>query len=274
MCARNSLRAERAVQADRDRLRVPHRIPERRRRLAGQQAAGAVGDGAGDHHRHVEAGLLADFGNGVDRRLGVERVEDRLDQQQVGAAVEQPAHLLAIGFAQLVEGDGAEAGIGHVRRDRGGAVGRAQSAGDEAPLAVFLLGRGRRVARQRRARRVEFVGDALHAVIGLRDGGGGEGVGRDDVGAGAEIGEMNVAHGVRTAQIEQIVVAAHLAVPGVETRAAIAFLVELERLDHGAHGAVEHQNALSERRLERLTHARHHVASCRTGRRPNRWQIA
>ena len=39
--------------------------------------------------------------DGEDRRLGVERVEDRLDQQQVGAAVDQPAHLLAIGVAQL-----------------------------------------------------------------------------------------------------------------------------------------------------------------------------
>ena len=32
--------------------------------------------------------------------------------------------------------------------------------------------------------------------------------------------------------------------PGIETRAAIAFLVELQRLDHRAHGAVEHENAL------------------------------
>ena len=90
-------------------------------------AARAVGDGAGDHHRHVDAALVARFGDGVDRGLGVERVEDRLDQQQVGAAVEQAAHLLAIGRAQLVEGDGAEAGIGHVRRDRRGAVGRPEA---------------------------------------------------------------------------------------------------------------------------------------------------
>ncbi len=56
---------------------------------------------------------------------------------------------------------------------------------------------------------------------------------------------MNVAHGVGPAEIEQVVVAAHLAVPGVEASAAIAFLVELERLDHGAHGAVEHQDAFA-----------------------------
>ena len=47
--------AERAVEADGDRLGVAHRIPERFRQLARQQAAGFVGDGAGDHHRHVDA---------------------------------------------------------------------------------------------------------------------------------------------------------------------------------------------------------------------------
>ena len=35
-----------------------------------------------------------------DRRLGVERVEDRLDQDDVGAAVDQAAQLLAVGDAQ------------------------------------------------------------------------------------------------------------------------------------------------------------------------------
>ena len=91
------LGAERAVEADGERLGVAHRIPERGRRLAGQHAAGTVGDGAGDHHRHVDAALLADLGDGVDRGLGVERVEDRLDQQQIDAAVDQAARLLAIG---------------------------------------------------------------------------------------------------------------------------------------------------------------------------------
>ena len=75
----------------------------------------------------------------ADRRLGVERVEDGLDQQQVGAAVEQALDLLGIGAAQLVEGDGAEAGIGDVGRDRSGAVGRPERAGDEARAAVLAL---------------------------------------------------------------------------------------------------------------------------------------
>jgi len=43
---------------------------------------------------------------------------------------------------------------------------------------------------------------------------------------------------------EKIVIAADFAVPGIEAGAAKAFLVEPERLDHRAHGAVEHQDAL------------------------------
>ena len=99
-------------------------------------------------------------------------------------------------------------------------------------------------AREPRAFDVQLVGDPLHAVVGLRDARRGEGVGRDDVGAGAVIGEMDVAHRLRPGEVEQIVVAAHFAVPGIEARAAVAVLVEPERLDHGAHGAVEHQDAL------------------------------
>ena len=193
----------------------------------GQQAAGAVGDGAGDHDRQPHAARFADVGDGGDRRLGVERVEDRLDQQEVGAALDQAVDLLGIGGAQLVEGDGAEARIGHVGRDRGGAVGRPERAGDEARPAVLALRDVGRVARQPRALDVELVREVGHAVVGLRDAGRGERVGRDDVGAGAEIGEMDVAHRVRLAEDQQIVVAAHLAVPGVEARAAIALLVEL-----------------------------------------------
>ena len=44
-------RAERAVEADGQRPRVAHRVPERLDRLAGEDAARRVGDGAGDHDR-------------------------------------------------------------------------------------------------------------------------------------------------------------------------------------------------------------------------------
>ncbi len=82
---------------------VAHRMPERGRRLAGQRAAGKIGDRAGNHHRQEDALFDEDLVAGEDRRLGVQRVEDRLDQDDVGAAVDQAAQLLAIGDAQIVE---------------------------------------------------------------------------------------------------------------------------------------------------------------------------
>ncbi len=195
---------------------------------------------------------LGDLGDGSDRSLGVERIEDGLDQQEVGTAFHQPFGLLGIGTAQLVEGDRAQAGIGDVGRDRGGAIGRPERAGDEARPAVFRLRDLGCGAREPGAFQVQLIGDARHAIVGLRDAGRGERVGRDDIGASAEIGEMNVADLSGLAEDEQIVVAAHLAVPGVETGAAIALLVEPERLDHGAHGPVEHEDALTRGAAQRL----------------------
>ena len=249
--------AERAIEPGRERRSVPHRVPERFRRLSRQGAARAVGDRAGDHDRHADAALLAQLGDRIERRLGVERVEDRLDQQQLDAAVEQPARLFGIGGFELVERDGAEARPIDVGRERGGAVGRPHRAGYE-PRPAVLLGRDRRrLAREPRPVAIELVDEFLHAVIGLRDRRRREGVGRGDVGARAEIIEMDIAYRVRLREIEQIVVAAYIALPFGEARAAIAGFAEPERLDHGAHGTVEHENALGREVSELGLHRRY-----------------
>ncbi len=109
--------AQRAVQPDRERSRVADGVPERLDRLAAQDAARGVGHGAGDHHRHARASAL-EFGlDREDRRLRVQRVEDRFDQQHVGAAVEQPARLLTVRQRQFVERDVARTGIVDVGRN-------------------------------------------------------------------------------------------------------------------------------------------------------------
>ncbi len=275
------LGAERAVEADRDGSGVAHRIPERFRQLPRQQPAGFVGDGAGDHHGHVDAALFGDFGDRIQRRLGVQRVEDGFDQQQVGAAVQQTLDLFAIGRAQIVEGDGAEAGVGNVGRDRGGAVGRSDGAGDKARLAV--LGRDARGggARQLGAFEIELIGETGEVVIGLRDRGRGKGVGGDDVGAGAQIFGVDVLDRLRLGQDQQVVVAPEVAVKILETFAAERGLVIFEALDHGAHGAVEHQDALAGCREQSGSLGREQARSsdqaafcAPVGRMPSKWQIA
>ena len=93
-------RAERAVEADGEGARMADRVPEGGRRLAGQGAPGAVGDRSRNHQRQADAALGEDLLAGEDGRLGVQRVEDRFDQDEVGAAVDQAADLLAVGDAQ------------------------------------------------------------------------------------------------------------------------------------------------------------------------------
>ena len=234
--------AERAIEADGERARMAHRMPERGRRLARQGAARAVGDRARDHDRQTATQLEERLLAGEDGGLGVERVEDRFNQDEIGAAVHQPFDLLGIGDAQVVERHGAEAGIVDVGRHRGGAVGRAEGSGDEAGLAVELLGLQRRALGEAGAVAVEFVNHRLHAVIGLRDARGGEGVGLQNVRARLRVGEMDRLDGLGLGEGQQVVVALQVALAAHETLPAKMALVQLEELHLGAHGPVEHEN--------------------------------
>ena len=200
--------AEAAVQAHGERLGVAHRMPERLDGLARQVAAGEVGQGHRDHHRDDLAARLARLVGGEDGGLGVQGVEHRLDQDEVDAAVEQAVDLLAIDALHLVEGDGAIAGIVDVGRDRQGLVGRAERAGDEARLARVLRRRGIGAgARDLRGGEVDLARLVLDAVVGLADRVGVEGVGRQQVGAGLDVGVADLAHDLGPRQVQQIVVA-------------------------------------------------------------------
>ncbi len=245
-------RAESAIEPDRERPRVTHRMPERGRRLARQRAAGKVGDRAGDHQRQALAARGERLLAGEDRRFRVQGVEDRLDQQEVGPAVDQSGDLFGVSLAQHIEGDGAVAGIGDVGRDRGGAVGRPERAGDEAALAVDPLRLQRGAADEAGGVAVELIDHRLHGVVGLGDRGRGKGVGLKDVGPGQRIGEVDVLDRLWLGQNEQIVVALERAVAGDEALAAELGFVEPQVLDLGAHRAVEQQHALARRRRQRL----------------------
>ena len=102
--------------------------------------------------RHAVVG--EDLLDGDERGLGVERVEDGLDHQDVDAALDQRADLAFVGFEHLVEGDDAEAGVVGVGRDGERDGQRADGAGDVAFAAGVASRCGRptcgRVARTRR----------------------------------------------------------------------------------------------------------------------------
>ena len=183
--------AKRAVEADRQGFCVTQRVPERRRRLAGKCAAGQIRDRARNHDRQAFAARFKNALDGKQRRLGIQRVEDRLDDQNISAALDECGRRLRIGLGQIVEAHRAKARIVDIGRNRGGTIGWPQSAGDKAADSVLLFRRVRRFAGESRRGEIQVGDDRLHPIIGLRDPCRTECIRLGDVGAGFKIGEMN-----------------------------------------------------------------------------------
>ena len=148
-------------------------MPERLRGLAGQGAPAGVGDGARDDERQFAP--LPPHG-GARRRhggLGIQGVEDRLDQDQVNAAADQGFGSGLVGSKQLLEGHVALTGIIDVRRQAGGDVGGAEHARHETGPALGGVG-ARRLAGDFGRRLVHGHGVLRQPIVGLGDGRGGE----------------------------------------------------------------------------------------------------
>ena len=99
------VRAQRAVQAEGERVGVAQGVIKRFGGLAGQGTAGGIGDGAGNHDRQVNAQRLELLFHRVNRGLGVESVEYRFNQDQIGTAFHQRSGRFTVGNNQLVKGD-------------------------------------------------------------------------------------------------------------------------------------------------------------------------
>ena len=187
------------------------------------------------------------------RRFGVQRVEDRLDQQEIGAAFDEAARLLVVDLAQFVERDAARRGAIDVLRHRGGAVGRPHRSGDEAMRAGMrgfeFVGD---LPRDFRARDVEFVDVIFEAVIQRGNRVRVERVGLDDVGAGFEILRVeSPARSCGCVMFSTSKLPAQVVRVLRELRAAKRRFVQLLRLEHRAHGAVQNDDPLLQEILQR-----------------------
>jgi hypothetical protein len=237
--------AERAVDADREQICVRHRVVERLDGLARQRAAGPVRDRDRRDHRHLAHAVLEQLGDRVERGLAVERVDVGLGDQEVDAALDQRARLLGVAVGELAERDRAGARIVDVGRQRGGLGGRADRAGDPARAAVFPLGAVGGAARDPGGGEVQLADDALEAEIGQRERGRRERVGLDDIGPGAQEVEVNLLDRVGPGQREDVDAALDRHRVVRELRAAPRGLVtQVQGLDHRAHRAIEHDDAL------------------------------
>ena len=114
-----------------------------------------------------------------DRRLGVERVEDRLDQQHVDTALDEAGDLLAIRVGDVAERHRPVAGILDAWRHRQRHVGRTDRAGDPARTAVAPLRVVGGATGQLRGRAVELADQCrvVEAVLALSNRGARERVG-------------------------------------------------------------------------------------------------
>ena len=246
------LGTERTVEAHGQGLSVADRLPERCGGLARQRAPGPVGDRSRDHQRKLGAVGRHRPATRHDCCLGVERVEDRLDQDDVDAAAQERLDLLLIRVGEAGERDGSVAGVLDLGRQRERHVGGADSAGDEAAATVGAVGFFGSLAGEPCGNLVEFDDLVDSAVVALRHTVGRKGVGLDDVGAGEEIAQMDVAHRVGLGEGQQLVVAAEIMTVVAEAVTTERVVGQAECLDLGAHRTVEHDDALAGEQGDRV----------------------
>ncbi len=183
----------------------------------------AAGELDGDLHlqRHLAAVGPHGPAGAVDGRLDRQEVEEGLDDEQVGAALDEAVGLdlvlvAHLGVADLAEG--GELGAGTDRAgDPAGPVGRRVAGGD-------LLG-------DAGGGHVQLVGPVGDAVLGERQPEAAEAVGLDDLAADVEVGGVEPRDELGPGDHEQLVAA-------LEVGAAEVVGGEAGGLDAGAHGAV------------------------------------
>ncbi len=184
------------------------------------------GDRALDGKR--PAGLSERGARAEHRRLDLEDVLRGLDDQQVGAPLDEALRLLGEHLDQLAEADLPERGVGRGRE----VPGRADRAGDEAVLA-------RGLPRDLRSLGVDLERVLAKAPLVELEPAGLEGVGLDHLRAGVEHRRVDALDHVGAVEHERLMALA--------LEAAVVLRTQVELLEGRAHAAVEYDDALSHR---------------------------
>ncbi len=203
-------------------------------------------DGAGDHHRQSAPGLLEILVDGEEARLHHQRVERRFGQEDVHAAFHQGADLLRVDGDHLVKGDVTPAGV-VADGERQSLVRGADAAGHEARLvrraAAVLVGGA---AGQAGGGAVDLGDVLLQLELAEVERVAVEGVGRNDVGPGLQVGAVDVLDdlGLREDHHLGAILEQHGVV--AEAGAAVVGFLWLVREDHRPHRSVEDEDAAGE----------------------------
>ena len=238
--------ADRAVHPGGGHLCVLDRNPERFGVLPGEIAPPLVHRREGNKQPRISRRLGNRVPGSLQRRLGVQGVETRLDEQEIGPSRQEARRLFPVGVPQLVPGNGPEGGVRNVGRHAQGAVRGAHGAQHET-VPPRTVGDP---ARDLRAAAVDLESASFEAVVEEGDGVRIEGVGGEGIRPGGAVEAMHLLHQVRPGQGQDIVETLERFRMLPERIAAKARLVEPFGLQQGADGPVEDHDPLGDRPQE------------------------
>ena len=192
-------RPERAVETDGKDGIGTDRCEKCAERLPRECSSGLVADGHREHDGQCLSPALHHVECSADGHLGVERVEDGLDEQRVDAPLHESVYLLVVCCEELVVGELAPCRVAHVGRHRAGLVCRSYRPCHISWLLQRAVGVGR-LSCQPCCLQVHLAAAVLGVVVALRDALCIEGVGGDDVGASTEVALVYIAYYIGTCQ--------------------------------------------------------------------------
>ena len=266
------IRTRRAVHADAQWLHMHHRIEISLHVLRGNQRA-ALHHRGGDLHRQLDLVLLKHFLNGKQRRLRIQRIEDRLHEQRVAPPRDQGADLVHVSLLHLIKGDWAKRRIIsihlEVQRHRHRPDGTSHVALHARvirhairPLPALLCRHEIDVPRdlidvgvfdhalvELRVLPPTVVTRVFDEQIALRHGGRPEGIRLDDVCPGLQEAAVNVLNDLRLRDAQDVAVVEQVLFVLGKASAASRCLVEHTLgfifADGRAHGTIDHEDALA-----------------------------
>ena len=224
-----------------------HRSQKSFQCLTGQGTSRAVGNRYGKHQRNLTAHSRHRFLGRINGSLGIQRVENRFDKQQVHAPLNQRLHLFLIGRSQLVKSQRPITGIVHVGTHRTGLVRRSHRTGHPTG---FVGSKCRKAigspACDACGLQIDFTATVLQMIVGHGNALGTECIGFDNVRSGLKIGFVNLLNQIRTGNAKHIIVAFHLSGQVTEPFSTKIIFCQMIALNHRTLGSVQNQNALSD----------------------------
>src|SRR4029077_1676260 len=211
----------------------------------------------------------------------VQRVEDCFDQEKVDTSFDERTDLIEIRLAQLIECDGAKTGIIQIGRNGRSHGEGADRPADEPAFAGLLGCSVCRMPRNRRGCQIHFANErakidivhdpvkeflilppafwlALKKKIVETNCGRAKRVGFDDIGPCFEVSGMNFLDHLGLSQVQQLEAAFEIfSLPVAEFFSAVIVFGQFPALNHGAHRAVEDDDALVEQLFQWMNLGRH-----------------